>query len=102
MSSEIEVFELDGSQLRTLTDEFNVTWFCGRDAAQMLGYVNTKEAIARHCKGVKKRYPLKTPGGMQEFTFISEPDLYRLITHSKLPTAERFEHWVFGEVLPAI
>ena len=35
-------------------------------------------------------------------TFISEGDVYRLIVHSKLPSAERFERWVFDEVLPSI
>ena len=34
--------------------------------------------------------------------FIAEGDVYRLITHSKLPTAEKFERWVFDEVLPTI
>jgi len=31
-----------------------------------------------------------------------EGDVYRLITHSKLPSAEKFECWVFDEVLPTI
>ena len=35
-------------------------------------------------------------------TFIPEGDVYRLITHSKLPNAECFEKWVFDEVLPTI
>ena len=39
---------------------------------------------------------------MQEINFIPEGDVYRLITHSKLPSAEKFESWVFDEVLPAI
>lgn len=34
--------------------------------------------------------------------FISEGNLYRLITHSKLPNAEKFESWVFDEVLPTL
>ena len=33
--------------------------------------------------------------------FITEGNVYRLITHSKLPSAERFEAWVFEEVLPS-
>lgn len=37
-----------------------------------------------------------------EISFITEDDVYRLIVHSKLPSAERFEHWVFDEVLPSI
>lgn len=35
-------------------------------------------------------------------TFIPEGDVYRLIVHSRLPGAERFEKWVFDEVLPTI
>ncbi|NPD32834.1 hypothetical protein HLV35_06090 [Eggerthellaceae bacterium zg-997] len=76
--------------------------FCARDVAQALGYTNANAALARHCKGVAKRYPLQTAGGMQELRFIGEGDLYRLIAHSKLPTAQRFESWVFDEVLPSI
>ena len=34
--------------------------------------------------------------------FIPEPDLYRLIIKSKLPSAEKFEKWVFETVLPSI
>lgn len=34
--------------------------------------------------------------------FIEEPDMLRLITHSKLPGAQRFESWVYEEVLPSI
>lgn len=88
-------------QLRTHEEDGRVL-FCGRDAATALGYSNTKDALARHCKGVAKHYPLATPGGEQRFRFISEGDLYRLIAHSKLPAAVQFEAWVFDEVLPAI
>lgn len=88
-------------QLRT-RDEDGRVLFCGRDAAVALGYSNTKDALARHCKGVAKHYPLATPGGEQQFRFISEGDLYRLIAHSKLPAAVEFEAWVFDEVLPMI
>ena len=37
-----------------------------------------------------------------EISFIMEGDVYRLIVHSKLPSAERFEHWVFDGVLPSM
>lgn len=76
--------------------------FCGRDIAAALGYTNTKDALSKHCKGVAFRYPLQTPGGVQEARFITEGDVYRLITHSRLPAAEQFERWVFDEVLPTI
>ena len=75
--------------------------FCGMDIAKALGYANHRAALQQHCKGVVKRDAL-SHGGIQEFSFISEGDVYRLIVHSKLPSAERFEKWVFDEVLPAI
>lgn len=99
---DIQVFnnEQFGS-LRTYEEDGKIL-FCGKDVAKALGYKRTADAISNHCKGSVKRRPLQTAGGMQEFVFITEPDLYRLITHSKLPTAEKFERWVFEEVLPAI
>ena len=75
---------------------------CGKDVATALRYANTKDELARHCKGVVNHYPLETPGGIQQVRFISESDLYRLIVTSKLPAAQKFETWVFDEVLPTI
>lgn len=75
--------------------------FCGADACKALGYKNQSKALNDHCKGVTKRY-IPTGGGKQQTNFLPEGDLYRLITHSKLPSAEKFERWVFDEVLPSI
>lgn len=75
--------------------------FCGADACKALGYKNQSKALNDHCKGVTKRY-IPTGGGKQQANFLPEGDLYRLITHSKLPSAEKFERWVFDEVLPSI
>lgn len=75
--------------------------FCGADVCKALGYKNQSKALNDHCKGVTKRYT-PTGRGKQQVNFLPEGDLYRLITHSKLPTAEKFERWVFDEVLPSI
>ena len=75
--------------------------FCGSDVAGALGYSNPRDALRRHCKGVVKRDTL-TDGGLQQLSFLPEGDVYRLIVHSKMPSAERFERWVFDEVLPTI
>ena len=76
-------------------------WFVAADVAKALGYAGPNDAIAAHCRATVKR---STPisGKMQEINFISEGDVYRLITHSKLPAAEKFESWVFDEVIPSI
>lgn len=68
----------------------------------MLGYANPAKAVIDHCKGFLFWKPLETAGGIQQVRFISEGDMYRLITSSKLPAAERFEKWVYDEVLPSI
>lgn len=76
-------------------------YFPATACAKTLGYKRPADAITAHCKGSVK-YRVPTKGGGQELKFIPEGDLYRLITHSKLPAAERFEKWVFDEVLPSI
>lgn len=99
----IQVFDNDQfGALRTYKDNGQVL-FCGKDVAKALGYKDTTNAMKRHCRGVAKRHPIQDSlGRTQEAVFITEPDLYRLIVHSKLPTAEKFERWVFEEVLPSI
>lgn len=78
-------------------------WFVGKDVAEVLGYKDTVNAIKQHCNGVAKHHPmLDSMGRSQEVRIIAEPDLYRLIIGSHLPTAERFERWVFEDVLPSI
>lgn len=79
-------------------------YFPATACAKILGYVNPKDAIRRHCRwGVKHDLPHpQNPEKVITMNFIPEGDLYRLIVSSKLPAAERFERWVFDEVLPSI
>ena len=86
--------------VRTIEENGKVL-FCGSDVAKALGYRRPKDAINAHCKGAVKRR-LLTNGGAQEMKMISEGDVYRLISHSRLPSAEKFESWIFDDVLPTI
>lgn len=86
--------------VRTIEENGKVL-FCGSDVAKALGYRRPKDAITAHCKGAVKRR-LLTNGGAQEMKMISEGDVYRLISHSRLPSAEKFESWIFDDVLPTI
>jgi anti-repressor protein len=43
-----------------------------------------------------------TLGGWQKVITLREAGVYRLITVSRIPAAERFRSWLFGEVLPSI
>lgn len=98
---DIQVFNNpEFGELRTI-EEGDKIYFVASDAAKMLGYKRPADAVTAHCKGsVKRRLP--TNGGTQEMKVIPEGDLYRLIANSELPSAEKFESWVFDEVLPAI
>lgn len=71
------------------------------DVAKALGYAIPSKAVNTHCKGVSKM-EVPTNGGLQEVLIIPEGDIYRLVSRSQLPTAEKFEAWVFDEVLPSI
>ena len=87
---ELKVMEIDGK-----------VYFPATACAKILGYSKPRNAISMHCKDALKQGVL-TNGGVQQITVIPEGDLYRLIIRSKLPAAERFERWVFDEVLPTI
>lgn len=101
MSTNIRIFEnKEFGSIRTVLEGDKIL-FCGKDIAQALGYSKPRNAIESHCKGALKQGIL-TNGGIQELTFIPEGDVYRLIIRSKLPSAQKFEHWVFDEVLPTI
>lgn len=78
-------------------------WFVGKDVADALGYSRANDAIQQHCRGAAKHRPIADSlGRMQDTRIISEPDLFRLVVNSQLPSAEKFERWVFEDVLPSI
>lgn len=111
MKEELQIFtNKEFGSVRTL--EINgKPYFCGSDIAKALGYSKPQNAISTHCKGALKQgigvQTGKKADGTPAFQnvnmlFIPEGDVYRLIVKSKLPAAEKFESWVFDEVLPTI
>lgn len=100
--NQIQIFNFNSNQVRIQIIN-GKEYFCAKDITDILGYSNGRNAIEKHCKtkGVAKCDTL-TNGGNQQLTYIDEPNLYRLISHSKLPSAEKFEAWVFEEILPMI
>ena len=99
----IEIFKnAEFGEVRTLTVD-GEPYFVGKDVAEILGYSNSRKALADHVdvedKGVTK---CATLGGTQELTVINESGLYSLILSSKLPAAKKFKHWITAEVIPSI
>lgn len=106
-ASEPLMYDFNGHQVRIITDESGEPWFCAKDVASALGYANTNKAINDHCKGVSggvsNRYPIiDRLGRTQQAVFIREGDVYRLIVSSKLDSAQKFESWIFDDVVPSI
>ncbi|MDR2816073.1 MAG: phage antirepressor KilAC domain-containing protein [Proteiniphilum sp.] len=101
MNTGIQIFKNSQFGEVRLTEIDGKTYFAGNDIAKALGYQVPKDAISAHCKGAVK-CRLLTNGGMQEMNVIPEGDIYRLVANSQLPGAEKFEAWVFDEVLPSI
>lgn len=105
--NQIKVFEnVDFGKVR-IVEVNGEPWFVGKDVAEILGYSNTKKALADHVDpedkmqgdGVTIRDPM---GREQHPTVINESGLYSLILSSKLPSAKEFKHWVTAEVIPSI
>lgn len=98
------IFPVTGQKVRTVWHEGNV-WFVARDVAEVLGYALPQKAIIDHCNHAKTLKGSESPlltSSPRGINIIPESDVYRLIMHSQLPTAEPFQTWVCEEVLPTI
>lgn len=100
--NDLQVFNYEGASVRVI-DRDGEPWFVGKDVAEVLGYSNPRDALAKRVddedKGVAK---CDTLGGVQELVIINESGLYSLILSSHLPGARQFKRWVTSEVLPSI
>lgn len=104
---EIQVFNNEQfGQVRVITKD-GEPWFVGKDVAEVLGYLNTKDAIATHVYEEDKKIIQRSENATLEIpnrglTIINESGLYSLILSSKLPQAKKFKKWVTSDVLPSI
>ena len=85
-------------------------YFVGIDIAKSLEYSNATKAVSTHCKNAIKteidvssqNWNAHKARKSQEMLVICKSDIYRLIVKSKLETADKFEAWIFDEILPTI
>ena len=103
--NELQIFNHpDFGQVRTVTINDD-PWFVGKDVADVLGYSNSRKALADHVSEDDKRDGVTIRdaiGREQNPVLINESGLYSLILSSKLPGAKEFKRWVTSEVLPSI
>lgn len=113
MDNQLQIFDSpEFGQIRTRENN-NKVIFGATDIARALGYANPHDAILRHCKRVVKHEGVENAGfGAQvvQINFIPESDVYRLIFKAADQSinpeiqqrAEKFQAWIFEEVLPSI
>lgn len=100
----LQIFQnIEFGKIELFIDEKGKEWFPSTEIAEILGYSNPQEAIRTHCKEAGCVFhSVSYPSGTKQKKYINEGNLYRLIIKSKLKDAEKFERWIFEEVLPSI
>ena len=110
-----KVFNFSDKQLRT-AGTASEPWFCGKDVADILGYVKPTESLRKHVDSDDKcsfkniflkvssnqGYPEQANKNDLKTIYINESGLYSLIIRSKLESAKAFKKWITSEVLPSI
>ena len=103
--NELQTFSnAEFGEIRSITIE-NIPYFVGRDVASILGYANTRDALAKRVDSEDKLTGVAicdTNGRETKPVLINESGLYSLILTSKLPSAKEFKRWVTSSVLPMI
>lgn len=97
-----QVFHFDQTPIRWEVIE-GKPFACAVDVARVLGYKKPADAVRQHCtEGGTVKRGTPTESGVQDMLWITEGNVVRLIARSKMPQAERFESWVFDEVIPTV
>jgi len=89
--------------IRTVLIDGN-PYFVGKDVAKILGYTNTRSALANHVDEEDKVDEVTicdAIGREQKPVLISENGLYSLLFSSKSSAAKQVKKWIISEVLPA-
>ena len=103
MKNELKIFEHENFTARTITDDNGVIWIVAKDVAQSLGYArfdsNLIQSVPELWKGTKR---IRTPGGEQEMTCLTEQGLYFFLGRSDKKAALPYQMWVADKVIPSI
>jgi prophage antirepressor-like protein len=105
--NELQIFNNSEFGSVRVIEKDGTPWFVGKDIAEILGYSNSRKAMADHVDaedkvqgcGVTIRDAI---GREQNATLINESGVYGLILRSNMPKAREFKHWVTSDVLPSI
>ncbi len=105
-NSNLTSYNFHNSNIRVEQNDKGEVFFCLADVCRSLDLTTparTAEQIKEEFGGGElNSYPLKTNGGIQNVTFITEPQLYFVMMRSRAKVAREFRQWICNEVLPSI
>lgn len=100
--SELSVFNFNQNEVRTILKDDGEIWFVAADVAKVLEYRNANDMTRNLDDDEKDAQIVRTLGGDQNLTIISESGLYSATLKSRKPEAKQFKKWVTSNVLPSI
>src|SRR5260370_8963371 len=102
MSAELVAFRFNGrGDVRTVMIR-GQPWFVVADVCGTLEISNSRDAVSSLPRADVSITDTRSSGQRRKLQVVNEPGLYRLIFRSKKPEAERFQDWIWREVLPSI
>lgn len=107
MSNQVSTYDFHKSNIRVITSEDGVILFCLADVCASLNLTNAT-VIANQikdefgCPKLNLAHLKDTLGRDQEFTMITEAQLYFVMMRSRAKVAREFRQWICNEVLPSI
>lgn len=91
----------DQHEVRTVIRD-GEPWFVAKDICDILELTDVSQTVQLLSDDEKGTYSIRTLGGNQRMSVVSESGLYALVFKSRKPEAQAFRKWVTSEVLPTI
>lgn len=103
IANTVAIFNFNAAQIHAFSDDHGEVWFSAKDVCSVLGYINTTDALCKHCRdrGVKKCSIFSESENIN-IAYIDEGNVYRLIINSRKEIAQTFENSLAEEILPSI
>ena len=103
-NNKVSLFENDTlGSLRTTIDDYGRPVFCLKDACTILDIKNPSDAKKRlKSSGVVRITKLDSNGKFNNYLYITESNLYKLIFQYRKEEAQQFVDWVTEVILPQI
>lgn len=105
-NSNLTSYNFHNSDIRVVQNDKGEVLFCLADVCASLNLSQsnkTANQIKEEFGGTElNSAPLKTKGGVQQCTMITEPQLYFVMMRSRAKVAHEFRQWICNEVLPSI